>query len=166
MELQLEKLKEIELNCILEPCKTNHYHHNHVKILMRSFKYWLKQDLIVPGINLNQTAENLYQAPFAVLSHNTADDPIFNYANRCAQTLFEQSWDAFMQMPSRLSAEPVSQTERSALLGRVSKQGFIEDYQGFRISASGQRFWIEAAIIWNLFDEVGGYCGQAACIKH
>ncbi|MCZ6804584.1 MAG: MEKHLA domain-containing protein [Proteobacteria bacterium] len=31
-----------------------------------------------------------------------------------------------------------------------------------RISSTGNRFWVEDATIWNLLDEKGIYCGQAA----
>jgi hypothetical protein len=44
----------------------------------------------------------------------------------------------------------------------VASQGFIDNYQGVRISNSGQRFMIDQAIVWNLTDPAGNYCGQAA----
>ena len=51
-------------------------------------------------------AEWLYeQSPAVVLAHNTEADPRFIYANRAAQACFEYSWDEFITLPSRLSAE-------------------------------------------------------------
>ena len=41
--------------------------------------------------------------------------------------------------------------------------GFIDDYTGVRISASGRRFRIDKAVVWNLVDQEGLYRGQAAC---
>jgi len=52
--------------------------------------------------------------------------------------------------------------ERQQLLDRTRAQGFVDDYAGIRISATGKRFRIEQAIVWNLLDEAGSYCGQAA----
>ena len=52
-------------------------------------------------------ARALYEAPFALVSHNTDSDPRFNYANRTALTLFEMNWNEFTTLPSRMSAEPM-----------------------------------------------------------
>lgn len=107
-------------------------------------------------------ARRLYYAPFALLSHGTEQDPVINYANHTAQQLFEMQWHEFTQLPSRFSAEAVLQQERNALLQRVNKQGYIDDYSGVRIAKSGQRFKIEDATVWNIQDDDGSYCGQAA----
>lgn len=52
--------------------------------------------------------------------------------------------------------------ERQILLDRVSASGFIDDYAGIRISATGRRFRIERAVVWNLIDPEGRIHGQAA----
>jgi hypothetical protein len=75
------------------------------------------------------------------------------------------SWDEFTALPSRCSAEASAQAERASLLEQVSKQGYIDNYTGVRISRSGRRFLIKQARIWNLFDAGGQYCGQAALIR-
>jgi hypothetical protein len=48
------------------------------------------------------------------------------------------------------------------LLERVTRDGFIADYSGIRIAASGRRFRIERAVVWNLIDADGTRHGQAA----
>jgi len=110
--------------------------------------------------------ESLYRAEVAILSHDTAADPVFNYANLQAQALFGYDWDTFVRLPSRLSAEPMLRDERAALLQRVARDGFVDDYAGVRIACDGRRFMITRATVWNLHDEVGVYRGQAACIHH
>ena len=111
-------------------------------------------------------AENLFNARFVLVSHNTEKDPVFNYANQTALRLFEFTWDEFVLLPSRLSAEPVNQTERARLLKEVADKGFIGNYRGIRISKTGKRFLIKNAIVWNLLDTTTGqYKGQAACIR-
>ena len=77
-----------------------------------------------------------------MLSHNTKAEPIFNYANAKALELFELSWEEFITLPSRLSAESVNQEERATLLAQVTAHGFIDNYQGIRISSTGKRFKI------------------------
>lgn len=47
-------------------------------------------------------------------------------------------------------------------MAAVQAHGFIDDYSGIRISASGKRFMIERATVWNVFDADGILHGQAA----
>ena len=104
----------------------------------------------------------LWTAPRAVVAHDTQADPVFSYGNRLALELFELDFAAFTALPSRYSAEPVAREERAALLDRVTRHGFIDDYAGIRISSSGRRFMIRRATVWNLIDVDGVYRGQAA----
>lgn len=104
----------------------------------------------------------LWRLPAVVLAHGVQADPLFFWANRAALALFELDWRALVRMPSRLSAEAPNRAERAALLQTVERQGFIADYAGVRISASGRRFRIERATVWNLVDAAGGSHGQAA----
>jgi hypothetical protein len=133
-------------------------------LLLYSYKHWTGKELIEPQVTTSQTHEALYQAPFALASHDTADDPMFNYGNLTAQRLFEMDWGTLLSHPSRHSAEPVNRDERARLLERVTRQGFINDYKGVRISSTGRRFRIEEAFIWNLIDSEGIYRGQAAAL--
>jgi hypothetical protein len=146
-----------------EPSEYNHFLETHAKKLIDSFVRVTKKQLIdiATDGNIYQT---LYEAPFCVVSHNTDSDPIFNYANKAAQAAFEMHWDDFTRLPSRLSAETITQEERNTLLARVAKNDFIDDYQGVRISATGKRFFIDEAIVWNIKDEHGCYYGQAAVL--
>jgi len=107
-------------------------------------------------------AFRVYAAPFVVLAHDCAADPRFTYANLAAQRLFERSWDAFIGLPSRLSAEAPNRAERASFLSRVAERGFVEDYSGVRISSTGRRFRIRQATVWNLSDAAGRRLGQAA----
>jgi hypothetical protein len=111
-------------------------------------------------------ARALFNAPFAVLSHDTATDPMLNYANRTALRLFELDWGELTTMPSRLTAEVSERSERARLLAQVLRRGYIDDYRGVRVSKNGRRFSIQRATVWNLLDESGGACGQAATFSH
>ena len=71
-------------------------------------------------------------------------------------------WTMFTQTPSRSTAEPANQAAREVMMAQVQQQGFVDNYQGIRISGSGRRFEIDQAIIWNLTDLQGQPCGQAA----
>lgn len=137
----------------------------HVRLLRASYRHWTGLDLVPPSLDDQQAVAFLDDASFAVVSHGTQDDPVFNYGNSVALKLFEMSWDAFTTLPSRLSAEPLIQSERDRLLQRVTQQGYIDDYIGVRISKKGKRFQIRNATVWNLLDEAGDHYGQAALLR-
>ena len=104
----------------------------------------------------------LWRAPAVIVAHGTQIDPVFFYGNQTALDVFEMSFAEFTQLPSRFSAEPIQREERAEFLRRVSRDGFIADYSGIRISATGKRFLIERAVVWNLLDAAGFRHGQAA----
>ena len=114
------------------------------------------------GAPLVAAPAELWEAPRAVVAHGLEPDPIFFYGNRMALELFEMPAADFIRLPSRLSAEPLLRDERARLLGRVADKGFIDDYTGVRISATGRRFRIEQAVVWNLVDASGVAHAQAS----
>ncbi|HVJ51206.1 MAG TPA: MEKHLA domain-containing protein [Aliidongia sp.] len=118
----------------------------------------LLPDTILPA----EAPHWFYEAPFCLVAHNREPDPRFIYANRAAQERFEYSWDEFLTLPSRLSAEPINRAERQRLLDAVASDGAITDYAGVRISKSGRRFRIEQAAVWQLVENDGDVIGQAA----
>jgi len=144
------------------PAPENGYLAEHIDLLRRSLRALTGRDLLAGDSSPEAAAEWLYRAPFVLLSHDTAPDPILTYGNCCALDLFELTWDQLVQMPSRLTAEASDREERDRLLVRVTAQGTIDDYAGVRVSRTGRRFRIEAATVWNLTDGEGRYQGQAA----
>jgi MEKHLA domain len=132
----------------------------HSQRLLTSFHHWTGQMLIDAAPE--SLAQRLFEADFVVVSHGTQADPIFNYGNQAALDLWEFDWDRFTQLPSRRSAEPVSQAERDRLLATAQSRGYSRDYRGIRISRSGRRFWIEDVVLWTVLDERQQPCGQAA----
>jgi PAS domain-containing protein len=111
------------------------------------------------------TAAWLYEAPFGLLAHDTAPDPVFVYANRTAQERFGYPWAEFVGLPSRLSAGEEDRAARAALLDAVQRQGYTDDYRGLRVAKSGRRFWIDDVTVWNLVTPESGRVGQAALIR-
>jgi MEKHLA domain len=144
------------------PAEDNHFLSEHVAMMSDSYRMLLGKGLITENYTHGTLAKTLFYAPFVVVSHNTAVDPVFNYANLKALALFGFSWEEFTQLPSRLSAEPIHQSERDKLLAEVSRKGYLDSYQGIRITKTGERFLIKNAVVWNLIDSKGCYAGQAA----
>lgn len=133
------------------------------QLLIDSHRRLTGRDLLPVSDDPASRADALYRAPFVVLAHDTAADPVFIYANLAAQRRFAMRGDEILGMPSRFSAEPLAREERQRLLERVSTNGFIDDYRGVRIASNGQRFEISRATVWNLIDAEGRLHGQAAC---
>lgn len=132
------------------------------QVLLDSFARRLGRELIDRAGGALAQSQRLFEAPFVVVSHGTQADPILNYANRTALELWEMPLAQLLQTPSRLTAEPVHRDERARLMQRTLEQGYVDDYRGVRISATGKRFLIERAIVWNLHDALGERVGQAA----
>lgn len=155
-----------QLMSIAFPCSDNDYLSAHAALILAAYRHWFAEDLIAPGTTAAATAQRLFEAEFAVLSHDDASEPRFNYANRTGLALFEMDWAQLLATPSRASAEPVRQEERERLLAAVSRQGYIDHYHGVRISRTGKRFRIANARVWNLLDPTGQRCvGQAALLR-
>ena len=144
------------------PSEANHYSQLHVVRLLASWHHWTGQHLVDSELSAAEQARQLFHAPFVVLSHDIAADPVLNYSNQAGLMLFELTWDELVQTPSRLTTEPIHREGRAALLAEVSRRGYIDHYRGVRISKTGRRFLIERAMVWNLLDDRGAPYGQAA----
>ncbi|MCC7220065.1 MAG: MEKHLA domain-containing protein [Candidatus Contendobacter sp.] len=150
---------------MLIPCPANRHQLDHAERLRNSFHTLTGRYLIDPALSPEAAAGALFHAPFVVLSHDTAPDPILTYGNLTALNLFALTWEELIQMPSRLTAEAPNRAERARLLAEVTARGFIDDYSGIRISRTGKRFLIEQATVWNLSDAEGQPYGQAATFR-
>ena len=117
------------------------------RLLASSYERWTGKSLAS-----DVRPQALYEAPFVLVSHGIQPDPIFCYANRAAQKIWEMSWNTFTKLPSRLSAEPDAQEERQRLLALAEKQGYVDHYQGVRITSGGKRFRIRNCLLWNVVD--------------
>ena len=108
--------------------------------------------------------EALFGAPFALLSDGTEPDPILRYGNRKSAGAVGNGPGGVHVHAPRLTAEPAERGGREKLLADVREKGYSDGYRGVRVSSSGRRFEIIDAVVWNVVDERGTYCGQAAMI--
>lgn len=136
----------------------------HAKLICNSYKKWTGRELIAV-IDQQSLLESLFYSPTVVLAHGIEDNPILNFGNLAALQMWEMDWDSFTRMPSRLTAEPMERSARDEFMRTVSENGFIDNYTGIRISSTGRKFYIENATVWNLTNEQGEYCGQAAAFS-
>lgn len=134
----------------------------HSQLLLDSYRKWLGVELITRVGSPEAEARALFESPFVVVSHGTQADPILNYGNQVALDLWEVDVATLIKTPSRETAQPMHRDERARLLERTARDGYVDDYQGVRISSTGKRFHIARAIVWNLVDANGNLAGQAA----
>ena len=127
--------------------------------IAESYARLIGRPLVAPG---GDVLLRLWEAPQVIVAHGTQADPVFFFGNRAALDAFEYDAEGFTRLPSRYSAEAPLREERQALLERVTRDGFIDDYAGIRISAKGRRFAVSGAVVWNLVDAAGERHGQAA----
>ena len=126
------------------------------------FERFVGRGLVTSG---GDTIEAMWNAPCVILAHGLEADPVLYFGNQYALDVFEMDLPAFLAMPSRLTAEAPERDERQRLLDRVRADGFIDDYSGVRISATGRKFRIEKAIVWNVVGDEGRRIGQAAAFS-
>jgi hypothetical protein len=144
------------------PAPSNEFQRSHVDLILASYRHWTGENLLGQDhIEDESLGERIFHAPFALVSHGTESDPIFNYANAMALAAFGYEWHEWIQLPSRYSAEAPNREARQKLLDEVRVQGFSDGYQGIRIGKNG-RFMIRAAKVWNVLDKNGLALGQAA----
>jgi hypothetical protein len=134
----------------------------HSACLAQSYRHFTGRELSPGAGDERALARQLYTAPFVLVSHGTEADPVLNYGNAAAQSLWEMTWEQLTRTPSRFTAEAPNREERARLLTAVTAKGFIDDYSGVRISKTGRRFLIRQATVWNLITDLGASCGQAA----
>ena len=104
------------------------------RLLVGSYEALTGKRLTPVGMDAKEGARWLYEeAPFGVLAHNTAADPVFVYGNRAAQRRFEYTWEELTALPSRLSAEAPERSERQ-LKARVVPGQSLEDAREARLA--------------------------------
>ena len=116
----------------------------HTQRLLNSFRKWTGKELILRTGDLDAERQALFEVPFVVVSDGTQPDPILNYGNRIALSLWEVTWGG-THATSRTTAEPMHQT--SVLAYAVDRDAYVSGYRGIRISRTGKRFMIENAVI-------------------
>jgi hypothetical protein len=148
------------------PDFSNNYDREHVLIMLDNLRRWVNYDLIKEyGFSLERLGEQVFNADFYLLSHNTATDPVLTYGNQQVLDRWEVSWQELTAMHSSETAKPVDRSARSILMAQVKEHNYISGYNGIRISKTGKEFQILDGIIWNLFLPDGSFYGQAAWFK-
>jgi MEKHLA domain len=135
-------------------------------VLLRSYRHWAGEELLgVASDDDAVRARALFDAPFAVLAHDTRPDPLCIYANAAALAAFELSPADAPAFATSRTVAPAARDERRAALARANQAGLLRGYSGVRVSTAGRRFEIHDGRIWTLLDDDGRCAGQAAAFR-
>ena len=129
-------------------------------LIAESFARLAGRSLVTTGGDDLERA--LWEAPRVIVAHGTEPQPLFFYGNSAALDLFAMTADGFIGLPSERSAEPSARKSRALMLEQLARTGIVEGYSGVRVAASGRRFAIFGATVWDLLDAAGKRHGQAA----
>ena len=147
------------------PAASNLWHHEWLRLLDSSLRKCSGTAILpAPDASPAQCSTVASSDDLVVVSHDGAEDPVFNYASKAALDLWEMDWETFTSTPSRFSAEPDEREARAELLRRVTADGYVDDYRGVRISSSGRRFEVRDAYVWNVY-QGEERVGQAALFR-
>ncbi len=136
-----------------------------VNIILNSYQKAFQNQLIKcqPVQDSNRLkSQELFTIKMPVLAHDNQKDPCLIYANSEALRIWGRRWEQMIGMPSRLTAPVEEQINRSVTLSKAVNQKPISRYCGIRINKKGQKFQINNAQIWTLYDEKDIVFGQAA----
>ena len=126
----------------------------HVSILDKSLN-----DLTSRGLYERMGIDPLegYQAicqneKFVLISHNTEDDPIYNFGNVACLRAFVRSWEELCITPSRESVvvRSVDEKLRNELMSKVTSDGFVEGATGIRVTGDGKFIRLIDAVVSNI----------------
>ena len=139
-------------------------------LLIESYYRKVGKPLFEQEVEISDVAQVLWDCPYPVLAHDAATEdpgPIFVYANKAGLDLFEAEWEHLIGTPSTKSAEPITdiQEDRAAALASAMQNGYIDDYEGNRISFKGTKFRISGATLFNVEAPSGERVGQAVVIR-
>lgn len=147
------------------PGRDNDWHSAFVRRLLDAFTRATGRDLALDlGAGTESLGRFFYDGDFALLSHRGDTDAMLNYGNARALALWECDWARFTAMSSRRTAPEAGRAAREAMMAEVKAKGFVQGYQGERISPSGRRFLICDTTVWRLQDKAGAGFGIAAFV--
>ncbi len=107
-------------------------------------------------------SQELFALSQPVIAHDSSQDPLLNYINATALQIWHRRWKEMIDMPSKLTAPIEEQKHRAIALSQAQNKSSVEGYRGVRINSRQQKFQINNARIWTIWNDEGTACGQAA----
>jgi hypothetical protein len=132
--------------------------------ILDSYRRRLGHDLFERSGDAAEDARRLFDLPLAVLAHDTAPQPLLDWANLAAARAFDATPESLLGRPSAGTTPADAVADRRALFDVLARQGFVTGYSGVRISLTGRRFVIDDVTVLEVTDATGQPAGHAAAI--
>lgn len=132
--------------------------------ILDSYRRLLRRNLIEHSGDAAEDTRRLFDLPLAVLAHDTAPQPLLDWANRAAALAFDATPESLLGHPSAATAPADAVADRRALFDVLARQAFVTGYSGVRISLTGRRFVIDDVTVLEVTDAAGRPAGHAAVI--
>jgi hypothetical protein len=133
-------------------------------VILDSFRRCVGRELIDRSGDAAEDARRLFDLPLAVLAHDTAPQPLLDWANQAAARAFDATPESLLGRPSAATAPADAVADRGKLFEALARDGFVTGYSGVRVSLTGRRFIIDDVTVCALVDEAGRPAGHTAVI--
>ncbi len=139
-------------------------------LLIESYFRKTGRPLFDQEVEIQNVAQLLWEAPFALMSHDASEDPKVTYANKAGLALFEAEWDEMIGVESKNTAREEGDVnhreERAAMLKEALAKGYVDSYTGVRQTIKGDKeFKILDATIFSIESPGGDAMGQGAVVR-
>lgn len=139
-------------------------------LLIESYFRKTGRPLFDQEVEIQNVAQLLWEAPFALMSHDASEDPKVTYANKAGLALFEAEWDEMIGIESKNTAREEGDVnhreERAAMLKEALAKGYVDSYTGVRQTIKGDKeFKILDATIFSIESPGGDAVGQGAVLR-
>eukprot|EP00891_Asterochloris_glomerata_P005660 jgi/Astpho2/5660/Aster-x1308 len=104
-------------------------------------------------IEIKDAPKALWDAPFALLSHEFGDSEAkYDYANKAALDLFETQWDQLVGKPSTITSPEDQQVrgDREQLLQQAREKGTVEIKDAIRRTLKGAKIQLTSGVLWTI----------------
>jgi len=132
--------------------------------ILDSFRRCVGRELIGRSGDAAEDASRLFDLPLAVLAHDTAPQPLLDWANAAAAAAFDATPESLLGRLSSATAPPDATADRRQLFEALARDGFVTGYSGVRVSLTGRRFIIDDVTVFEVTDAAGRPAGHAAVI--
>ena len=138
----------------------------YTQLMLNSHYHWTRQELIDRTKSLEEQANMLFEAPFAVAAYSTGLNPVCKYANKIALRLFDVAKDYIDASSLGIVNEIPEQRLGSELTRCIRRSNYIDNYKSLEVLMAAKSLFIQDALAWNVLDELGEHCGQAVTFSN
>lgn len=121
-------------------------------------------DTLVPFLDAQDLAIKLHHAPYPLFAYDGNDNPKYTYMNLAAQRLFKVEQHEVKHLHVTETTEELLRKNLLNFIQEVKSKKRYLSYSGLRITKNGERFRLENAYLWVIYDDHKQYIGQGCMV--